>query len=93
MTLSLSSGGAVCWLAVRTARKGFGELNELRHLADFFRKRFAGKFLAHSGFITSAVSVYAAGARLPNKFCRDRIARAIARCVPPISTILFHCPQ
>ncbi len=34
----------------RTARKSLSEPDQLRHLADFFRKRFAGEFSAHLRF-------------------------------------------
>jgi hypothetical protein len=43
-------GETVTRLAGRTARKRFGQSDELRDFADFFRKGLASEFLAHFRF-------------------------------------------
>ncbi len=48
--LSGSIGLSLCRRQSLAAGEGFRQPDELRHFADFFRKRFAGQFLSHLGF-------------------------------------------
>lgn len=70
--------------AIVRARRGkvFARRINCATLRIFSAKGSRASFWRISGFITLAVSAYAGAARLPNKFCRDRPAAAVARCAP-----------
>ena len=56
-------------------------------LRTFSAKGSRASFWRISGFITLASLIYTGEASLPNGICRARLGRAIARCVPYLSSV------